>query len=114
MTEGGGNLEQAAEIAGRLIANIETVIKGKTDVVRLALVAILCEGHLLFEDVPGTGKSMLARAVARSVLAGSTGIQCTPDILPSDITGRRSSTRKTRSSSSVPARLRQRPARPTR
>jgi predicted ATPase with chaperone activity len=50
-----------------IVDNIETVIKGKTDVVRLSLVAILCEGHILFEDVPGTGKSMLARAIAQSL-----------------------------------------------
>src|SRR6266568_3570549 len=70
-----------------IVDNIETVIKGKTDVVRLALVAILCEGHILFEDVPGTGKSMLARAIAQSVNATSNRVQCTPDMLPGDITG---------------------------
>jgi MoxR-like ATPase len=70
-----------------VIDNVETVIKGKTDVVRLALVAILCEGHILFEDVPGTGKSMLARAMAQSLNAISTRVQCTPDMLPGDITG---------------------------
>jgi MoxR-like ATPase len=70
-----------------VVDNIETVIKGKTDVVRLALVAILCEGHILFEDVPGTGKSMLARAIAQSVNATVSRVQCTPDMLPGDITG---------------------------
>jgi MoxR-like ATPase len=70
-----------------VVENIETVIKGKTDVVRLALVAILCEGHILFEDVPGTGKSMLARAIAQSVNATVSRVQCTPDMLPGDITG---------------------------
>ena len=70
-----------------VVDNIETVIKGKTDVVRLSLVAILCEGHILFEDVPGTGKSMLARAIAQSVNATSNRVQCTPDMLPGDITG---------------------------
>jgi MoxR-like ATPase len=55
--------------------------------VRLALVAILCEGHILFEDVPGTGKSMLARAIAQSINATSNRVQCTPDMLPGDITG---------------------------
>jgi len=70
-----------------IVENIETVIKGKTDVVRLALVAILCEGHILFEDVPGTGKSMLARAIAQSINATSNRVQCTPDMLPGDITG---------------------------
>ncbi|HEX9766246.1 MAG TPA: MoxR family ATPase [Nitriliruptorales bacterium] len=70
-----------------LVKNVEIVIKGKTDVVRLALVAMLCEGHVLFEDVPGTGKSVLARALAQSMNAESNRVQCTPDILPGDITG---------------------------
>ncbi|HVL81777.1 MAG TPA: MoxR family ATPase [Actinomycetota bacterium] len=70
-----------------IVANIETVIKGKADVVRLSLVAIVCEGHILFEDVPGTGKSMLARALAQSMAASVARVQCTPDMLPADITG---------------------------
>ncbi|MFZ6003520.1 MAG: AAA family ATPase [Actinomycetota bacterium] len=71
----------------RVVENIETVIKGKNDVVRLAMVAILCEGHILFEDLPGTGKSMLARAIGESMNAENSRIQCTPDMLPGDITG---------------------------
>ncbi|HZU74554.1 MAG TPA: MoxR family ATPase [Acidimicrobiales bacterium] len=71
-----------------IVANVETVIKGKTDIVRLALIAILCEGHVLFEDLPGTGKSMLARALAESMQEASwQRVQCTPDMLPGDITG---------------------------
>lgn len=70
-----------------IVRNIETVIKGKTDVVRLAMVAIVCEGHILFEDVPGTGKTMLARAISQSIQATDNRIQCTPDMLPGDITG---------------------------
>ena len=70
-----------------VVDNVETVIKGKTDVVRLALVAMLCEGHVLFEDLPGTGKSMLARALSESMNATSGRVQCTPDMLPGDITG---------------------------
>ncbi|MFN2465084.1 MAG: AAA family ATPase [Candidatus Dormibacteria bacterium] len=70
-----------------ILANVETVIKGKTDVVHLSLVAILCEGHILFEDVPGTGKSMLARALSQSMNASANRVQCTPDMLPGDITG---------------------------
>ena len=70
-----------------ITANIESVIKGKSDVVRLSLAAIMCEGHVLFEDVPGTGKSMLARAIAQSIDAEVSRIQCTPDMLPGDITG---------------------------
>jgi MoxR-like ATPase len=71
----------------KVVENIETVLKGKTDVVRLALVAILCEGHILFEDVPGTGKTVLARAIAQSIDATTQRVQCTPDMLPGDITG---------------------------
>ena len=70
-----------------IVDNIETVIKGKSDVVRLAMVAVICEGHILFEDLPGTGKSMLARAIGESIGAGNNRIQCTPDMLPGDITG---------------------------
>ncbi|MCA1839625.1 MAG: MoxR family ATPase [Actinobacteria bacterium] len=70
-----------------IVDNIETVIRGKTDVIRLSMVAIICEGHILFEDVPGTGKSMLARAIAQSMRASNQRVQCTPDMLPGDITG---------------------------
>ena len=70
-----------------VVDNVETVVKGKSDVVRLALVAILCEGHILFEDVPGTGKTVLARAIAQSIEASVSRVQCTPDMLPGDITG---------------------------
>jgi MoxR-like ATPase len=71
----------------RIKENVERVVRGKEDVVRLSLVAVLAEGHVLFEDVPGTGKSMLARALAQSIKADSARVQCTPDMLPGDITG---------------------------
>jgi MoxR-like ATPase len=86
-TSGGLDAKRFKADFDGLVDNIETVIKGKTDVVRLALVAILCEGHILFEDVPGTGKSMLARAIAQSMNATASRVQCTPDMLPGDITG---------------------------
>jgi MoxR-like ATPase len=70
-----------------VVSNVETVIKGKSDVIRLSLVAMLCEGHVLFEDLPGTGKSMLSRAIGESMNATNSRIQCTPDMLPGDITG---------------------------
>ena len=88
MTEVGGNLGQAAEIAGRLLANVETVVHGKTDEVRLVLAALVCDGHVLLEDVPGTAKTVLARAIAGSVEGASFArIQCTPDLQPTDVTG---------------------------
>jgi MoxR-like ATPase len=75
------------ESTEKVIANVERVIVGKHHEVRLAMVALLCQGHLLIEDVPGTGKTMLAKATARSLGCTFRRIQFTPDLLPSDVTG---------------------------
>jgi MoxR-like ATPase len=69
------------------VDNVNSVIYGKDDVVRLSLVAVCAGGHILFEDVPGVGKSMLARAIGASMKADMARVQCTPDMLPGDITG---------------------------
>jgi MoxR-like ATPase len=74
-------------VFGRLATNIEAVLLGKADVVRLALTAMFAEGHLLIEDVPGVGKTTIARAIAASVQGKWRRIQFTPDLLPSDVSG---------------------------
>ncbi len=74
-------------VAERVIANVEKVIVGKSTEVQLTLVGLLCQGHLLIEDVPGVGKTMLAKALARSIGTTFSRIQFTPDMLPSDVTG---------------------------
>ncbi len=80
-------MDDARAAARRVLANIESVVDGKPDAVEAALVVLLAEGHLLIEDVPGVGKTVLARALARSVDGSVRRIQFTPDLLPSDITG---------------------------
>ncbi len=75
------------EFGQRVRSNVSQVVVGKDDVVELALVALLCEGHVLFEDVPGIGKTTLAKALARSLGCTFARIQFTPDLLPSDVTG---------------------------
>jgi MoxR-like ATPase len=80
-------MTEVQNFANRVIENIEKVIVGKRQTVELALVGLLCQGHLLIEDVPGVGKTMLARSLARSLGCSFSRIQFTPDMLPSDVTG---------------------------
>jgi MoxR-like ATPase len=85
--ESGAGLDDLLESSGLIRDNVERVIEGKPEVVRLSLVVLLAEGHLLIEDVPGVGKTMLAKALARSLDCSVKRIQFTPDLLPSDVTG---------------------------
>ena len=81
-------MEHASALATRLLSNIETVVLGKTEEVKLVLAALLCGGHVLLEDVPGTAKTILARAIAGSLEGATTSrVQCTPDLQPTDVTG---------------------------
>ena len=80
-------MAEVTAISKRIIGNIEKVVIGKRQEIILALVAYLSEGHILLEDVPGVAKTMLARALASSVGAAFKRVQCTPDLLPTDITG---------------------------
>ena len=73
--------------AKKIITNVENVIVGKRQQLILSLVSWFCEGHILLEDVPGVAKTMLARALSRSVGSSFKRIQCTPDLLPTDVTG---------------------------
>ncbi len=87
---GRGQLRELEDLVGtaqRISAAVESVIDGKAEAVRLALIVLLAEGHLLIEDVPGVGKTMLAKALARSIDCSVRRIQFTPDLLPSDVTG---------------------------
>lgn len=79
--------EAVASTANKIIANVEKVIIGKHKQILLAVAAYLCEGHILLEDLPGVAKTMLARALARSMGCSFKRIQCTPDLLPTDVTG---------------------------
>ena len=80
-------MKNVQEPAERVVANVERVIVGKHVEIRMALVALLCEGHILIEDVPGVGKTMLAKALSQSIGCTFRRIQLTPDLLPSDVTG---------------------------
>jgi MoxR-like ATPase len=89
--------ERAVDVAARLLANVETAVHGKREEIRLVLAALASGGHVLFEDVPGTAKTVLARAIAQSI-EGSVGtrVQCTPDLQPTDVTGLSVYNQKTR------------------
>ncbi len=80
-------MQPVQELANQVIDNVEQVIVGKRPVIELMMVALFCEGHVLIEDVPGTGKTMLARAIAVSLGGQFKRLQCTPDLLPNDVTG---------------------------
>src|SRR5579863_5503105 len=77
----------AQSVAERIVDNVNRVLLGKRAEIRLAVIGLLCQGHLLLEDVPGVGKTMMTKALARSVGAQFSRIQFTPDMLPSDVTG---------------------------
>ncbi|WP_370287534.1 AAA family ATPase [Nocardioides sp.] len=81
------DIETVARAAARIRANVEKVVQGKSEVITSAVVVLLAEGHLLLEDVPGVGKTLLSKALARSIDASVRRIQFTPDLLPSDVTG---------------------------
>jgi MoxR-like ATPase len=80
-------MEQVQTFVNHVIDNIEKVIIGKRNAIELVMVALLCEGHVLLEDVPGSGKTMLARSIATSIGIDFKRVQCTPDLLPNDVTG---------------------------
>jgi MoxR-like ATPase len=90
------NIEVVQSLAERVIGNVERVIVGKRREVQMTLIGLLCEGHLLIEDVPGVGKTMLARSIAKSIGCSFRRIQFTPDMLPSDVTGVSMFNQKTR------------------
>src|SRR5215210_7474715 len=80
--------DSAVAVATRFIDNIENVVRGKRREIQLVLAALACEGHVLLEDVPGTAKTVLARAIAQTIEGATPSrIQCTPDLQPTDVTG---------------------------
>ncbi len=80
-------MHSVQDFVSKIVSNVEKVIVGKREVIELLMVALLCEGHVLLEDVPGTGKTMLARSIAVSMGGTFKRLQCTPDLLPNDVTG---------------------------
>jgi MoxR-like ATPase len=95
-------MDDIRSFADAVRANVEQVIVGKRETIDILLMALLCEGHVLLEDVPGVGKTMLARAMAVSLGVDFRRVQCTPDLLPSDITGVSIFNQETRSFQFVP------------
>ncbi|HXV70620.1 MAG TPA: MoxR family ATPase [Acidimicrobiia bacterium] len=87
MVEAGSNIELFGGRFHRIVSNVETVIQGKREVIELMVLALVSEGHVLIEDVPGVGKTQLAKSLARSIDGEFHRIQFTPDLLPSDVTG---------------------------
>ncbi len=88
MTNGAERLRRAKATADKLLENIETVVHGKSEEIKLVLAALACHGHVLFDDVPGTAKTVLARSIAGSIKGAiASRVQCTPDLQPSDVTG---------------------------
>ena len=86
--EGSDRFQSASALGDRFLENIETIVHGKHDEIKLVLAALVCGGHVLFEDVPGTAKTVLARAIAQSIEGATPSrIQCTPDLQPTDVTG---------------------------
>src|SRR5919199_1904173 len=86
--DGSDRFAGASDAAERFLANIEAVVHGKTEEIKLVLAALACRGHVLFEDVPGTAKTVLARAIAQSIDGATPSrVQCTPDLQPTDVTG---------------------------
>lgn len=95
-------MDKVQQFAKDIADNVEQVIIGKREKIEMAVVAMLCEGHILLEDVPGTGKTMLARSIAQSLGIDFKRMQCTPDLLPSDVTGVSIFDQQTRSFTFVP------------
>ena len=91
---GVGAAEVVTHVAGAFLSNVSRAIVNKEEEIKLCLVTLLCEGHLLIEDVPGVGKTMLAKSLARSLDCTFRRIQFTPDLLPSDVTGVRAFNQK--------------------
>jgi MoxR-like ATPase len=84
----GERIQRAVGVANKLLENIDLVVRGKQEEIRLVLTALACRGHVLLEDVPGTAKTVLARALAQSIEGATPSrIQCTPDLQPTDVTG---------------------------